>query len=545
MVLGNRGIQMTNRVPENRRWFALSAVLITLFFSSLDLTAVATAMPTIIGDLKGFSVYAWVFTAYMIASTVTIPVYGKLSDIYGRKPFYILGLALFMLGSALSGQAHSMRELILFRAFQGLGGGALLTMPQATVGDIFNPRERGRWMGVITMTYGVATIVGPALGGWITDRLGWRWIFYINLPVAAIALAFILFALPRVRTEKKASVDWRGTVLLTSGLVFLLLAVTWAGGRYAWGSPVILALLVLSFSVLGLFTWAERRAAEPILPMHFFRVRLFAIANSVSFLLGMTMYGTMLYFPLYIQGVLNLSPEKSGVVMAPMMFGFIGAAVIAGLIITRTGKYKILAMTTAGIMCGGLFLVTRLGTGSTSGLVVRDTLIAGMGIGGLMPTLNVAIQNAFPYKVLGVVTASQQFVSLLGGIIAAPILGTVLTNTFSSRLQQLMSPELRTAIAGLPASQQQAYLDPQSLIDTSTQAMIRTHFSAFGVRADALYHGFLDAVHQALAGGMRRLFFLSLLVGLISFALCLFLPEIRLKRDEFYHDSKPAPGGLP
>jgi multidrug resistance protein len=256
-------IQRTNRITGRRRWWALGAVLLTIFFASLDQTVVATAMPVIIGDLKGLNIYAWVFTAYMITSAVTVPIYGKLSDVYGRKPFYVFGLSLFIIGSALSGQSKSMLELIIFRGLQGFGAGAMLSMPRATIGDIFNPRERGRWMGVISTTFGLASIIGPFLGGWITDNFGWPWIFYINLPVAGFALAGTLYALPRVRAEKQVNVDWTGSALLVLGLVPLLLGFTWAGNQYAWGSPVIIGLFVFSILTLGIFVWAERRAIDP------------------------------------------------------------------------------------------------------------------------------------------------------------------------------------------------------------------------------------------------------------------------------------------
>jgi EmrB/QacA subfamily drug resistance transporter len=291
-------VQATNRIAADRRWWALAAVLITLFFASLDQTVVSTAMPVIIGDLNGFRIYAWVFTAYLITSAVTVPIYGKLSDVYGRKPFYVFGLGIFMVGSALSGQSHTMMELILFRGLQGIGAGAMLSMPLATIGDIFNPRERGRWMGVVSMAFGLAAIVGPFLGGWITDQLGWQWIFYINLPVATLALAGILYALPRVRTEHEAHVDWRGTGLLILGLVPMLLAFTWAGNQYPWGSPVIVGLFAFSAATLALFVWAETRAAEPIIPVEFFKVPIFAVANVVALLLSMGMFGTLLFIPL-------------------------------------------------------------------------------------------------------------------------------------------------------------------------------------------------------------------------------------------------------
>jgi EmrB/QacA subfamily drug resistance transporter len=287
-------VRTTNRITGAQRWWALGAALLTIFFGALDQTVVSTAMPVIIGDLKGFDIYAWVFTAYLIGSAVTVPIYGKLSDVYGRKPFYIFGLGTFMVGSALSGQSHSMGELIAFRALQGIGAGAMLSMPRATIGDIFNPRERGRWMGAISMTYGLASIFGPFMGGWITDNLGWPWVFYINLPVAALALGGILYALPRVRTDHETHVDWIGSVLLVIGLIPMLIALSWAGTKYPWASPVITGMLAFSVAALALFVWAETRVREPIIPVEFFEEPIFSIANLLGLFLSVGMFGTLM-----------------------------------------------------------------------------------------------------------------------------------------------------------------------------------------------------------------------------------------------------------
>jgi EmrB/QacA subfamily drug resistance transporter len=537
-----QSVQTTNRIAGNRRWWALGAVLITLFFASLDQTVVATAMPVIIGDLKGFDIYAWVFTAYLITSAVTVPIYGKLSDVYGRKPFYAFGLALFMVGSALSGQSHTMMELIIFRGLQGIGAGAMLSMPRATIGDIFNPRERGRWMGIISMAFGLSAIVGPFLGGWITDHLGWQWVFYINLPVAALALAGILYALPRVRTEHEVKVDWVGTTLLVVGLVPMLLAFTWAGNQYPWGSPVIVGLFIFSAVMLALFAWAETRAAEPVIPVEFFKVPLFAAANLIGLLLSVGMFGTLLFLPLYVQGVLAISAQNSGAILTPMMASFIISALIAGQIMTRTGKYKLTSLIAAALAVVGLYLFTRLNANSTWPTVVRNMLVLGLGIGALLPILNVAVQNAFPYKVMGVVNAAQQFVRSLGAVIATPILGTVLTNAFTAQMQQNLPPTLKQAIAALPASQQQALSNPQGLTNAQTQAAIQAKFAAFGAAGNQLYHQFIDAVHQSLAVGIQHLFVIALFFGLAMLLVTFFLPEIRLQHDEFFEETGDVDG---
>jgi EmrB/QacA subfamily drug resistance transporter len=531
-------IQTTNRIIGRRRWWALGAVLLTIFFASLDQTVVATAMPVIVGDLKGLNIYAWVFTAYMITSAVTVPIYGKLSDVYGRKPFYVFGLSLFILGSALSGQAHSMLELIIFRGLQGFGAGAMLSMPRATIGDIFNPRERGRWMGVISTTFGLASIIGPFLGGWITDNFGWPWIFYINLPVAGLALAGTLYALPRVRAEKQVHIDWTGSALLVLGLVPLLLGFTWAGSQYPWGSPVIIGLFVFSILTLGIFVWAERRAVEPIIPVDFFKVRIFSTSNLIGFLMSVSMFGTLLFLPLYIQGVLELSAQNSGAILTPMMISFVIAALIAGQVVTLTGKYKFVSILAGIVMVVGLFLFSRLTADTAYTIVIVDMLVLGLGLGGLLPILNVVVQNAFPYHVMGIVNAAQQFVRSLGAVIAAPILGTVLANVFGAQMRLNLSQTLKQAISQLPAAEQMILTDPQSLTNAETQGAIQSAFNSFGATGSQLYHQFISTLHQSLTTGIRQLFFIALIFGLAALLVTFFLPEIDLKRDEFYREDE-------
>jgi EmrB/QacA subfamily drug resistance transporter len=532
------GIQTTNRITGRQRWWALGAVLLTIFFASLDQTVVATAMPVIVGDLQGLNIYAWVFTAYMITSAVTVPIYGKLSDVYGRKPFYVFGLSIFIVGSVLSGQAHSMLELIIFRGLQGIGAGAMLSMPRATIGDIFNPRERGRWLGVISTTFGLASIIGPFLGGWITDHFGWPWIFYINLPVAGLALAGTLYALPRVRSEKQVHVDWIGTALLVLGLVPMLLGFTWAGSQYPWGSPVIIGLFIFSVITLAIFIWAERRAQEPIIPVDFFKVRIFSTSNLIGFLMSVSMFGTLLFLPLYIQGVLELSAQNSGAILTPMMISFVIAALIAGQAVTLTGKYKSISILAGIVMVAGLFLFSRLKADTAYTMVIVDMLVLGLGLGALLPILNIVVQNAFPYQVMGIVNAAQQFVRSLGAVIAAPILGTVLANVFATQMRVNLSQTLKQAISQLPAAEQMILSDPQSLTNAETQAAIQSAFNSFGTTGSQLYHQFISTLHQSLTAGIQQLFFIALIFGLAALLVTFFLPEIELKRDEFYQEDR-------
>ncbi|MEJ2665673.1 MAG: MDR family MFS transporter [Deinococcales bacterium] len=531
---GRRETQTTNRITGQARWWALGAVLLSMFFASLDQTVVSTALPVIVGDLKGLSVYAWVFTAYMMASAITVPIYGKLSDIYGRKPFYIFGLVVFMIGSAVSGQAHTMLELILARGAQGIGAGALMSMPRATIGDIFNPRERGRWMGVIAATFGISSIVGPTIGGWITDSLGWRWVFYVNLPVAAVALIAVIATLPRVRVDHRVKLDWRGSVLMAMGLVPFLLALTWAGGQYGWGSPVILAMFAAAAIFLALFVWNERRAAEPVLDPSLFSKPIFTVTVVVALFVTMGMFGTLMFLPLYVQGVIGMSAQGSGEVLTPMMLSFVVASVASGWLMSKTGRYKLMAIFGALFKVGGTLLFTIMGVATTWPTLVRNMIVMGFVIGTLLPLLNVAVQNAFPYKIMGVVNATQQFVRSLGGVIIAPILGTLLARGFVGSFQAALPPQLQQMLASLPPAQRAAMNDPQGLLSSQAQDAIRSSFARFGADGQALYQQFLHAVRVGLNHGMSEIFLVGLVVAILAFLATFLLPELGLKHDEFF-----------
>ncbi|MCB0208513.1 MAG: MFS transporter [Anaerolineae bacterium] len=531
-------IQTTNQITGSRRWWALAAVLVTMFFSSLDQTIISTAMPVIIGELQGLSLYAWTFTAYMLTSAVTVPIYGKLSDVYGRKPFYIAGLLFFMIGSMLCGLVVSMPQLILARGLQGLGAGALLSMPRATIGDIFNPRERGRWMGIVASVFGLSSIIGPVMGGWITDNWGWRWIFYINLPVAALALLTVFYALPTVRTEDKIQLDWQGTLALVAGLVPLLLGFTWAGNAYPWVSPVILSLFGAGIAFLALFYWIERHAAEPIIAPELFKNQIFTSTALVALFVMMALFSAVMFLPLFVQGVLGKSAQQSGEILMPMMLSFVVSSIIGGQLISRTGKYKVQAVVGTLALTVGAFLLTLMGPDTSTLNVVFNVILLGIGIGVVLPLLNVAVQNAFPYKMMGMVSATQQFVRSLGGIIVAPVLGMVLVTVFSAQLSMLMPASLQTAIQTLPAEQQELLLNPQGLINAESQAAIQSSFTQMGDNGTELYNQFITIIHQSLTAGASKLFLVSTVFAVLAFLSTFALKELDLKQDEFFKETQ-------
>ncbi|WP_249226563.1 MDR family MFS transporter [Alicyclobacillus mengziensis] len=524
-------VQSTNQITGQKKWWAFATVLLTMFFSSMDQTVVSTAMPTIIGDLKGFSMYAWVFTAYMMASSITVPIYGKLSDVFGRKPFYLFGLIMFGVGSAVSGQAHSMTELVWARAFQGIGAGAMMSMPRATVGDIFSPKERAKWMGVMMAVFGISSIVGPALGGWITDSFSWRWVFYINLPFAFLAILGVVFTLPKVRAEHSVKVDWVGSLILVIGLIPVLLGFTWAGTKYAWGSPIELTLFIGGVIVLALFIFWERVASDPVLTPSLFKNRIFSTSLVLGILVGMTMFGSLMFLPVFVQGVIGLNAQDSGWVMTPMMVGFIIGSMVSGQVMSRTGRYKFLAWVSGAIIVVGSLLLNQMNVHTTWSTVMVNMVVLGLGIGSLMPLMNMAVQNAFPYKMMGTVNSTQQFVSSLGGVIASPIFGSILDKNFSDKLSKT-----------LPASLQQfqsklAGINPQSLLTKEAQQSIATEFSKYGAAGQQMYRQLMDAVKASLTYGVQHLFEVGLVFAVLCFIGTFFLPEMKLKGKEYFQES--------
>ncbi|GMA65388.1 MFS transporter [Alicyclobacillus fastidiosus] len=539
MASSSETVQRTNQIVGRRRWWALATVMLTMFFSSMDQTVVSTAIPTIVSKLNGLNLYSWLFSAYMMASAVTVPIYGKLSDVFGRKPFYIFGLVMFGVGSAISGLSHTMLELVIARGIQGIGAGAMMSMPRATIGDIFDPKERGRWMGVIGAVFGLSSIIGPALGGWITDSLSWRWVFYINLPFAVLALIGVIVTLPRVRAEHRVQVDWFGALLMIIGLIPILLGFTWAGTKYAWGSSQIILLFVVGVVLLVLFLLWERRAKEPVLTPTLFKSRIFTMSLILGIFMMMGMFGSMMYLPTYVQGVIGLNATNSGFLLSPMMISFIVASVISGQIMTRTGRYVRLANVSSAIIIVGFILLATLNVNTHFWSVIIYMVVLGLGIGALMPLLNVAVQNAFPYEMMGTVNSTQQFVSSLGGVIASPIFGSVLNNGFQHKLNETMPAQLNAMKSTLSS------LDPQALLTAQAQHALKSKFASMGSAGQTLYNQLIHAVKVSLTTGVHHLFLVGLIFGCLTFIGTFFLPEVRLKGKEYFASSDRASGDAP
>ncbi|MCM8749657.1 MFS transporter [Thermomicrobiaceae bacterium CFH 74404] len=516
-----------NPVSRRRVWLVLAGVLLGMLLAALDQTVVGTAMPRIIAELRGLEHYAWVFTAYMLASTVTVPIYGKLSDIYGRRRFFLLGMGIFLLGSALSGLSQTMTQLIVFRAVQGLGAGALFPIALAIVGDLLPPAERGKWQGVFAAVWGLTAIVGPTMGGWITDHWGWRWAFYVNMPVGAVALLAAGLTIPGRLSRRPHTIDYLGAATLIAGTVPLLLALSWAGIEYPWRSLQIVGLLALAAALLVSFVLVELRAAEPVVNPRLFLSRIYTLSVMAGFFMAVGMFGTILYLPLFIQGVLGHTATSSGAVLTPMMLGFVASSVIGGQLMARTGRYKVLAIGSVALAAVGMLLLSRMTPQTTSGEVVRNMVVTGLGIGTTMSLFTIVVQNAFPMQVLGEVTAGLVFFRSIGGTLGAAILGSVLTNRFTSAFATNLPEPVRQR---LTPEQLGLLRDPQALVSVEALARLREAFGQLGPAGLQLVDQVLLALRLSLSSAITELF----TVGAIFLGLALLvtaaIPEIPLRQ---------------
>ena len=414
-----------------------AGLMLALTLASLDQNIVSTALPRIVSDLGGLAHLSWVVTAFMVTSTISTPLYGKLSDMYGRRKLYFVAIIIFLIGSVLCGMADSMGELICFRALQGLGAGGLITLAQTTVGDLIVPRERGKYQGLFGAVFAACSVAGPLLGGIITDTLSWRWIFYVNLPVGAAALTLIAIALKHHHTNIVHKIDYTGAALLTCGTVCLLLFLSWGGSVFPWLSPVVLGLAAGATVFYTLLVRQERQALEPILPLQLFNNRIFVVAISVIGLNAMALFGSLVFLPLYFQLVLGASPSRAGLMLAPMMAGVIFASVTGGRLVSRFGRYKIFPVI--GLMVSTtsfLILAWSALTDKPTWLVETSLVALGAGLGLVMPNLTVAIQNSVERSEMGTATSVSSFIRSLGGALGVAVAGTVV----AVRLRNLLPP---------------------------------------------------------------------------------------------------------
>ncbi|HEY6286141.1 MAG TPA: MDR family MFS transporter [Ktedonobacteraceae bacterium] len=518
------------RFTRRETLLTMFGVLMVMLLASLDQTIVSTAMPRVIADLHGFDRYTWVSTAYLLTSTVMVPIYGKLSDLFGRKPIFLFGVVVFLIGSALSGASQSMNQLIAFRALQGIGAGALLPIAIAIVGDLFTPRERGKWQGVTGSVFGISAIIGPTLGGFITQNSSWRWVFYVNLPIGIAALLVLIFLMPTLRGKAKdVSIDYVGAALLVLGTVPLLLGFTFAGSQFDWLSPQTIGLFAGAFVALVSFAiyeaWLERRGGQPIIEPSLFKNSIFSVSTLITTIFGMALFGGIFFIPLYVQGVVGSSATSSGLVLTPLMLTSVVGSIVSGQLVSRLGRYKWIAILGMLVSVAGVVLLARLNVNSTNNDVLLAMLVLGLGLGIGMSLYTLIVQNALPTKI-GQSTATLTFFRQIGGTIALAAMGSVMTAAYLPAFHSALPVAILHAV---PAQFLAAFNNPQILLSPTTLAQIQSHAAAMGPQSVAMLHQIIEAVKIGLAQGIHNVFVLSLGLMIVGLIAVFFLKEIPLR----------------
>jgi EmrB/QacA subfamily drug resistance transporter len=479
-----------------------TALMLGMFLAALDQTIVSTALPTIVGDLGGLNHLSWVVTSYLLAATVSTPLYGKLGDMIGRKPVFLAAILIFLAGSMLAGLSQSMAELIGFRALQGIGAGGLMVGAQAIIADIVPPRERGRYMGLIGSVFAVASVAGPLLGGFLVDNLSWRWVFYVNMPVGALAVLIVSTRLHLHTPAVRHRIDYHGTALLSGGVGGWILLTTWGGVEYPWASPMIVGLGVGGLLLLAVFVWWERRAAEPVLPLYLFRSPVFSVANAMGFTIGMAMFGAIIFVPLFLQIVYGVSPTSSGLRTIPLMAGLLVASILSGRAISRIGRYKAFPIAGTAVLVVGMYLLSLLGAHTAAWVASAYMVVVGVGLGLVMQVLVLVVQNDARPREIGVATSTATFFRSVGGAFGVAIFGAIFASRLSHRL------------AGLPRS-----------ITAKLGSGVHLNPAQVKHLPPTVHADFLNAFAHSLHG----VFLFGVALAVVPFVLSWFLKEVPLR----------------
>ena len=524
-------------LDRRQKWLLLISLMLCMFVSALDNSIVATATPRILADLGGFSMLSWVFTVYMLSSVVVVPIVGKLSDMFGRKIFLIGGVALFMLASAAVGAAPSMIFLICARAVQGIGGGTIFSCVFATLGDLFPPAERGKYTGFFTGTFTMAAISGPTVGGLLTDSLGWRWCFYVNIPVALTAIYFISRNLPfRKRGGQLKHIDFLGAFLLSSATVSLLLALVWAQDEFGWESAETIGLFVASFVLVIAFGFQERRHPEAIFPLSLFRNRVFVQANVLVMISGAGVFGAIQYLPTFVQTSLGASATASGIVSTPQSLGLLVTSVIGGQLMSRTGRFKYQVIAGACLILIATVLLHTLNVGEAKWHISLFMVIYGLGSGLVMPTMSVITQSAVDHKLLGVATSGRQYFMQIGQVLGTAIFGVVLATSYSSSFASDVTAQARTEVA--PATLAQ-FDDPTLALDPRAFGAVKAEVLALP-NGQAILDSTVAAQREGVATAIDDIFLGSAAAAAVVVLLAITLPEIPLRRGFGAATTRPA-----
>lgn len=521
------------QLAPGKRNAVFFAVLLGLFLSALDQTVVGTALPRIVTDLNGNGYYTWVVTSYLLTSTVTVPIYGKFSDIYGRKIMLLIGIGIFLAGSWLCGLSQSMTQLIIFRGLQGLGAGALFPISLAVIGDIFTPRERGRYQGFFGAVFGLSFLVGPFIGGWITDNISWRWVFYVNMPIGLASLAVVAIVLPNfhppVRTHLR-DLDFAGIVVFTAAIVPILLGLTNKGltdshgNLYAWTDPRVGGLLLLGVVLLGVFLFIESRAKQPIVPLNQFRVPSISVTNAVVFMISLGMFSAVIFLPRYYQAIRGISATESGYLMWPLLVGLMGTSIGAGILVSRIGRYKWVIVTAMVIFITGSFLMTHIAANTQDWMLWVWMFVMGFGIGPSMSVSTVVIQNAVGPADIGVATSTMTFLRQMGGTVGLAVAGEF----FSQQFAQKLPVALRAT--GVPSKVIHQFHGAGSATGSLTGVGLKAQLAhSLPPSMQGLIPHIVAGVDNAFAAAIGQVFWLTVGAGIIGFVASLFLPDLTLR----------------
>lgn len=519
------------------------AIMMALFLAALDQTIVGTALPRIVTDLAGNNLYTWVVTVYLLSSTVTVPIYGKLSDVYGRRPLLLIGVVLFLLGSALSGLSQSMTELIIFRGIQGLGAGAIFPIALSVIGDLFSPAERGRYQGLFGAVFGLSFIIGPFLGGFLTDNLSWHWIFYVNLPIGLAALAVITTQLPNsgnTRGVRARDLDFLGIGVFTLAAVSLLLGLTnkgltdSSGSLYGWTSANVLVYLVAAAVLTVGFVLVEHVAKEPIIPLDLFRNRTYTTVNVATFFIAFGFFCAIIFLPRYFQAVQGLSATASGYRTWPLMLGLIASSTLGGLLVSRTGKYKVMLVGSAVILTLGMFLLTRLTVGTGYWTLSLWMLIAGVGVGPAFSVTTVALQNAVPFQRIGVATSNMTFFRQIGGSVGLAVAGTIFASTFASELpSSLVSHGVPAAVVTQLSHASGAATESLTGVGDLNSQLAK----ALPPQAQPAIPRVAAAIQDDLSAAIAGLMWLGAGSALLALLFLIAMPELTLRRTTTHEEA--------